>query len=119
MFKQPQVTKRTTVDVDTRRMVFGLAANRKPQDVTKVNHETFIRQELKSKMGWPQKENAPETIKQAAREMAAGLVRRDLERLAKEGKARLALVKKEEPTKVTMEELHEATTLVLEALTTN
>jgi hypothetical protein len=103
MFKQPQITKRSTVDVDTRRLVFGIAANRKPADVNRVNHETFIRQELKSKMGWPQRENAPESIKQAARDMAAALVRRDLEALAKAGKARLTLVKNEEPKKPVLE----------------
>jgi hypothetical protein len=69
--------KRTTVCIDTRRTVNMLASARKPQDVAKEGHEQFIRNLLKDKMGWPRREPAPESIKAAAREMAARLVQRD------------------------------------------
>jgi predicted type IV restriction endonuclease len=70
-------SKRTTVDVDTRRAVIVVAKARKPKDVATVNHETFIRNALKDRMGWPRNEPAPETIKEAAKQMAAFLVQRD------------------------------------------
>lgn len=70
-------TKRTTVCIDTRRVVNMLASARKPNEVAKEGHEQFIRNMLKDKMGWPRREPAPETIKAAAREMAARLVKRD------------------------------------------
>ncbi len=75
MFKQKQQqTKRDVVDIDTRRRVYMQAKARKPGDVALVNHETFIRNTLKDVMGWPRREPAPDSIKQAAREMAAALV---------------------------------------------
>jgi hypothetical protein len=64
-------TKRTTVDIDTRRNVFMIAKARKPGDIAKVPHETFIRNELKDRLGWPRRESAPDAIKAVAREMAA------------------------------------------------
>jgi hypothetical protein len=69
--------KRNTVDIDTRRTVVVLARSRKPQEVAEVNHETFIRNALKDKLGWPRRDPAPESIKVAAKEMAAFLVARD------------------------------------------
>ena len=74
---QMQAQKRTTVDIDTRRHVIVAAQARKPKEVAEVNHETFIRNALKDRMGWARKEAAPDTIKQAARQMAAFLVLRD------------------------------------------
>lgn len=74
-----QATKRTTVCIDTRRSVNMLAMVRKPSDVAKESHEQFIRNALKDRMGWPRREPAPESIKVAAREMAAKLVARDRE----------------------------------------
>ena len=76
-------SKRTVVDVDTRRAVAMVARARKPRDVTTVNHETFIRNTLKDRMGWPRREPAPEAIKAVAKEMAAMLVKRDKEVAAK------------------------------------
>lgn len=69
--------KRHTVDIDTRRTVVVLARARKPFEVAEVNHETFIRNALKDKMGWPRRDPGPESIKVAAKEMAAFLVARD------------------------------------------
>jgi len=70
-------TKRTTVCIDTRRTVNMLAMSRKPGDVAKESHEQFIRNLLKDKMGWPRREPAPESIKAAAKQMAATLMARD------------------------------------------
>jgi len=70
-------TRRTTVDVDTRRNVVMIAQARKPRDVAAVPHEQFIRNTLKDKMGWPRREPAPESIKVASREIAAFLKARD------------------------------------------
>lgn len=69
--------KRHTVDIDTRRTVVVMARVRKPQEVAEVNHETFILNALKDKLGWPRRDQAPESIKVAAKEMAAFLVSRD------------------------------------------
>lgn len=70
-------TKRTTVCIDTRRTVNMMAMARKPADVAKEGHEQFIRNLLKDKMGWPRREPAPESIKAAAKQMAATLMARD------------------------------------------
>lgn len=77
------VTRKTVVCVDTRRAVMGVAGNRKLGDVAREGHEQFIRNLLKDKLGWPRREQAPEAIKAAAREMASTLVNRDLVNLAK------------------------------------
>ena len=71
--------RRNIVDVDTRRSVVMLARVRKPKEVAEVNHEQFIRNALKDKLGWPRREPAPESIKAAAREIAAALKARDKE----------------------------------------
>jgi hypothetical protein len=83
-----QAVKRTTVDIDTRRSIVVIARARKPQEVAEVTHEQFIRNALKDKMGWPRREPAPESIKVAAREMAAFLVARDKEVAAAKAKVR-------------------------------
>ncbi len=66
-------TKRTTVDIDTRRVVFMAAKARKPNDIAKVPHEAFVRHELKARMGWAKNEPAPEHIKEVAKAIAAQL----------------------------------------------
>jgi len=66
-------TKRTTVDIDTRRTIVMTARARKPADVAKVPHEAFVRQTLKARMGWAKNEPAPDHIKAVAREIAAQL----------------------------------------------
>jgi hypothetical protein len=85
---QMQTQKRTTVDIDTRRHVIVAAQARKPKEVAEVNHETFIRNALKDRMGWARKEAAPESIKTVARQMAAFLVLRD--KTLAEQKAKMA-----------------------------
>jgi hypothetical protein len=70
---QTQTIQRTTVNIDDRRIVFVAAKARKPRDVAVIPHETFIRNALKDRMGWPRSEVAPESIKQAAKHMAAAL----------------------------------------------
>jgi hypothetical protein len=87
MLKQAQV-QRTVVDVDTRRAVVVLANSRKPRDVAEVNHETFVRNQLKDRMGWPRRDPAPESIKKAAKEIAAILNKRDAD-AAKAAKEKL------------------------------
>ena len=88
MFTKTATVKRTTVDIDTRRSIVVIARARKPKEVAEVNHETFIRNALKDRMGWPRREPAPESIKAAAREMASFLVARDKEVAAAAAKAR-------------------------------
>lgn len=83
---QKTVAKRTTVCIDTRRSVNMLAMARKPADVAKEGHEQFIRNLLKDRLGWPRREPAPESIKAAAREMAARFVARDKELAANKAK---------------------------------
>lgn len=63
-------TRKTSVDVDTRRSVFMVAKSRDRREAAKVPHEAFIRNLLKDRLGWPRREPAPESIKQAARDMA-------------------------------------------------
>ena len=69
--------RKTVVDIDTRRTVFMLATARKPVEVIKESHENFVRHTLKSRLGWPQREPAPQSIRDAARAMAAQLIARD------------------------------------------
>lgn len=71
--------RRTTVDIDTRRRIVMLARSRKPQEVAGVPHEAFVRNALKEVMGWPRRDPAPEAIKVAAKEIAAVLVKRDID----------------------------------------
>lgn len=70
-----QTIQRTNVTIDDRRSVIVLARGRKPADVAKVPHEAFLRQQLKARMGYGTKDSAPDSIKQAAKEMAASLLR--------------------------------------------
>jgi len=88
MLKTTAPIRRNTVDIDTRRNIVVIARARKPKEVAEVSHEQFIRNALKDKMGWPRREPAPESIKVAAREMAAFLVARDKEMAAAKAKAR-------------------------------
>jgi len=81
MLKQVQ-TKRTVVDVDTRRVVSMAARGRKPREVAEMGHEQFIRNALKDRLGWPRRDPAPEAIKAAAKEMAAFLTARDAQKAA-------------------------------------
>jgi hypothetical protein len=89
MLKQAQ-TKRTVVDIDTRRVVSMAARGRKPREVAEMGHEQFIRNALKDRLGWPRRDPAPESIKAAAKEMAAFLVKRDLIALAEKAAAEQA-----------------------------
>jgi len=86
MLKQVQV-KRENVTVDDRRAVLVIAAARKAKDVVEVPHEAFIRNALKDRLNWPRREPAPQVLKEAAKHMATGLVKRDKERWAAEKKA--------------------------------
>jgi len=87
MLKQVQV-KRANVTVDDRRAVLVIAAARKPRDVVEVPHEAFIRNALKDRLNWPRREPAPQMLKDAAKQMAANLIKRDKERWAAEAKAK-------------------------------
>lgn len=74
MFNKPkQVAQRSNVTVDDRRVVLLLAKSRKAAAVAKVPHEVFIRQALKTQLGWPQHEPAPKAVLAAAKQMAAAL----------------------------------------------
>lgn len=85
---QTTTARKTIVDVDTRRTVVMTARARTPKDVAVVPHEQFVRNLLKSKMGWPKREPAPEALKVAAREIASVLVQRDKDLAAAKAKAR-------------------------------
>jgi len=71
---QVATQRKTVVDIDTRRSVFMVARARKEREVQKESHENFIRHALKERMGWPQREPAPESIKEVARQMASQLL---------------------------------------------
>ena len=71
--KSKQVAQRSNVTVDDRRVVLVAAKSRKGSEVAKVPHEVFIRQELKARLGWPQREPAPKALLDAAKQMAAAL----------------------------------------------
>ena len=82
-----QTAPKTIVCADTRRAIFMIAKGRKKDDVLKIKHEDFVRQALKTKMGWPKNEPAPESIKAVAKEIAATLIRMEKEAAdAKEAK---------------------------------
>lgn len=74
--------KRIVVDIDTRRTVMMLAVARKAHEVQEVGHEAFIRRTLKTNMGYSKLDPSPDSVKQAAKEMAAVLVKRDQEKIA-------------------------------------
>lgn len=97
------VTRKTVVCIDTRRSVNMLAQARKPGDVAKEGHEQFIRNTLKDKLGWPRREPAPESIKAAAREMAARLVQRDKDIAAKKAALKAEAEKKAASEKEALE----------------
>jgi len=69
-----QITvKREKVTVDDRRAVIVLARGRKPADIAKVSQEAFIRQQLKARLGIAKEQPASDSIKEAAKQMAAAL----------------------------------------------
>lgn len=70
---QAQTTKRTIVDIDTRRKVIMATKARKPSDVARTPHEVFARHMLKSIMGWGNREQAPDSIKAVSRDIAKTL----------------------------------------------
>jgi len=72
---QKQVIQRATVTVDDRRAVIVMARARKPNDVAKVPHEAFLRQQLKARMGYGTKDPAPQSIKDAAKQMAEAILK--------------------------------------------
>lgn len=76
---------KSVVCADTRRAVFMIAKSRRKDDVLKEKHEDFIRRELKSRLGWPKRDPAPQSIKDMAKEMAATIAR--LEKETAEAKA--------------------------------
>lgn len=88
MLKQTQPARRNTVTVEDRRAVMVAAQSRMPRDVMEVPHETFIRNALKDKMGWPRREPAPQSLKEAAKMLAAQLVMRDKARWGAEAEAK-------------------------------
>jgi hypothetical protein len=92
---QQAQAKRTVVDIDTRRTVLVQARGRKPREVAAVNHETFIRNALKDRLGWLRREPAPEAIKSAAKEMASFLVKRDIDAAKAAAQAKEAAAKTE------------------------
>lgn len=65
--------KRTNVTIDDRRAVIVAGRSRKPADIAAVPHEQFARNMLKDRMGWPHRDPAPESVKAAAKELAATL----------------------------------------------
>lgn len=69
---QAQV-KRTNVTIDDRRAVIVLTRNRPQADVDKVSHEQFLRRALKDRLGWPQRDPAPQAVLDAAKQMAKAL----------------------------------------------
>ena len=70
MFKQA-AQKRSNVTVDDRRAVMPLARAFKP--TLKMTREQFIRNELKSRLNWPARDPAPESVKIATKQIAAFL----------------------------------------------
>jgi hypothetical protein len=80
-------TPRSNVTVDDRRALIAIASGRKPREVMEVPHEQFIRNALKDRLGWPRREPAPQSVKDAAKQMASFLVARDKERKALAEKA--------------------------------
>jgi transcription-repair coupling factor (superfamily II helicase) len=69
------IVKRSNVTVDDRRKMIVMARARKAADVLKVNQETFLRQQMKAMMGWAPTEPAPQSIKDAARDMAQAILK--------------------------------------------
>ena len=87
-----QVQKRVTVNIDDRRTIFMVTKGRSLSDQAKVPNEAFIRRELKARMGWLKDEPAPDTIKQAAKDMAASILKLAQEAAAAEEAKKVAKV---------------------------
>jgi hypothetical protein len=66
-------SKRSNVTVDDRRAVFVAGRARKASDIVAQPHEAFARNMLKSRLGWPNRDPAPESVKVAAKELGAAL----------------------------------------------
>lgn len=89
---QATTLKRANVTVDDRRAVMPLARAFKP--TLKLNREQFIRNALKARLGWPEREPAPESVMVAVKQMAAFLsaeekaarIAADIKRLAEAAK---------------------------------
>ncbi len=89
---QTKTQQRSNVTVDDRRAVMPLARAFKP--TLKLNREQFIRNALKARLGWPEREPAPESVMAAVKQMAgflsneekAARIAADLRRLAEEAK---------------------------------
>lgn len=64
---------RTNVTIDDRRAVIVLARSRKPGDIVRVPQEAFIRRSLKERLGIAFDQPSPDSLKSAAKEMAASL----------------------------------------------
>jgi hypothetical protein len=95
-------TKRTNVTVDDRRAVFVAGMARNKNEMIAVPHEMFARNMLKDRLGWPHRDPAPESVKQAAKELAASLSQAVKQKLdAAEAKAKLAAEKAAAKTAVT------------------
>ena len=77
-------TRRANVTVDDRRAVLMLAKARKPRDVAAVPHEAFIRNTLKDRLGWARTTPAPQSILDAAKQMAQAIVVADKAKWAAE-----------------------------------
>ena len=80
--------RRQTVTVEDRRAILVTARSRKPAEVAKIDDENFIRRQLKARLGWPQTEPAPASVKTAAKEMAAAIKRQRAEAQAAAAKAK-------------------------------
>ncbi len=85
---QTKTQQRSNVTVDDRRAVMPLARAFKP--TLKLNREQFIRNALKARLNWPEREPAPESVMAAVKQMAgflssqekAARIAADLKRLA-------------------------------------
>jgi len=64
---------RTNVTVDDRRAVLVVARGRKKADVAKIPQEAFIRRALKERLGIAFDQPAPDSVRLAAKQMAAAL----------------------------------------------
>lgn len=66
-------TTRTNVTIDDRRAVIVLARGRSNADIVRVPQEDFIRRSLKARLGIAFDQPSPDSLKSAAKELAASL----------------------------------------------
>ena len=88
-------TKRTNVTVDDRRAVFVAGISRNKNEMIAIPHETFARNMLKDRLGWPHRDPAPDSVKQAAKELAVSLSAAVKQKLDAAEAKRKALAEKE------------------------